>query len=168
MADDTRAELERTFHVLQAGTLPPEDTYHVVHEFGVHNFREAFPVVEPLVHSSDPQLRAVALEVIAGHWGMPGYWDTMCRRLTHDPDIDCRFRAADLIGALKRNTGDQEALHVLAQVVSTPSEDHVVRAAAYGAMLSIIHFVPLDVFRTSSPRFDPDCDVDWEMVNRYV
>src|SRR5258708_22154982 len=167
MADDARDERERTFTALKAGTLSPEETYHVVHEFGEHNFRDAFPVVEPLVHSSDPQLRAVALEVIVGHWGMPGYGDTMCRRLTEDPDIDCRFRAARLIGALKRNTGDQEALHVLAQVVSNPSEHHLVRAAAYGAMLSIIHYVSLDVFRTSGPRFDPDRDVAWEMVKRY-
>lgn len=168
MTDDTGVGLVSAFRALQAGTLPPEDIYHVVHEFGEHNFREAFPVVEPLLHSSDPQLRAVALEVIAGHWGMPGYWNTICRRLTEDPDIDCRFRAARLIGTLKRNTGDQEALHLLAQVVSNTSEHHLVRAAAYGAMLSIIHYAPLDVFRTSGPRFDPDRDVDWEMVKRYV
>ncbi len=168
MADDTRDELERIFRALQAGTLPPEETYHVVHEFGEHNFREAFPVVEPLVHSSDPQLRAVALEVIAGHWGMPGYWDTIVRRLTEDPDRACRFRAAILIGALKRNTGDQEALHLLAQVVSNTAEDHLVRASAYGAMLSIMHYAPLDVFNASGPRFDPDRNVYWERVKRYV
>jgi hypothetical protein len=34
MADTTHEELERAFHSLQAGTLPPEETYHVVHEFG--------------------------------------------------------------------------------------------------------------------------------------
>lgn len=168
MADDTRDELERTFRALQAGTLPPEDTYHVVHEFGEHNFREAFPVVEPLLHSSDPQLRAVALEVIAGHWRMSGYWDTIVTRLTEDPDIDCRFRAASLIGALKRNTGDSATLHLLAQVVSNTAEHHLVRKAAYGAMLSIIHYVPLEVFRARSPRFDLDRDADWEMVKRYV
>lgn len=160
MADDTRDELERTFRALQAGTLPPEETYHVVHEFGRHNFREALPVVEPLIQSSDPQLRAVSLEVIAGHWGMPGYWDIICWRLTQDPDIDCRFRAAILIGALKRDTGDQEALHLLAQVVSNTSEDDLVRASAYGAMLKILHYPPRDVFRTSGGKFDPGRDVD--------
>ncbi|MGH7485126.1 MAG: hypothetical protein ACREMY_05895, partial [bacterium] len=118
MSDDTHDELERTFHALQAGTLPPGETYHVVHEFGEHNFREAFPVVEPLLRSSDHQLHAVALEVIAGHWRMPGYWDTICRRLLEDPDRACRFRAASLIGDLKRDTGDPEALRLLAQVVS--------------------------------------------------
>jgi hypothetical protein len=99
---------------------------------------------------------------------MPGYWDTIVRRLTEDPDIDCRFRAAILMGAIKRNTGDPEALHLLAQVVSTTSEDPSVRALAYGAMLSILHYPPLDVFRTSGPRFDLDRDVDWEMVRQYL
>ncbi len=168
MVDDTRDELERTFRAMQAGSVPPEDIYHVVHEFGEHNFREAFSVVEPLLHSSDPQLRAVALEVIAGHWGMPGYWDTIVRRLTEDPDIDCRFRAATLIGSLKRDTDDQDALHLLAQVVSNTSEHHLVRAAAYGAMLRILHYPLLEVFRTSGGRFDPDRDADWELVRRYA
>src|SRR5947209_7689400 len=131
MADDMHDELERAFRALQAGTLPPEEVYHVVHEFGRHNFREALPVVETLVDSSDPQLRAVALEVIVRHWEMPGYWDIVRQRLTEDPDIECRFRAARLVGDVKRDTDDQEALHLLAQVVSNTSEDHLVRAAAY-------------------------------------
>lgn len=167
MVDDTRDELERTFRALQADTLPPEEIYHAVHEFGRHNFREAFPVVEPLLQSSDPQLRAVALEVIAGHWRMQGYWDIICQRLTGDPDIDNRLRAAGLIGSLKRDTGDQEALHLLAQVVDKTSEHRLVRAAAYGAMLRILHYPPLEVFRTSDGDFDPDRDVDWELVRRY-
>lgn len=168
MADNTRDELERAFRALQSGALPPEEIYHVVHEFGEHNFREAFSVVEPLLQSSDPQLRAVALEVIAGHWRMPGYWGAICRRLTEDSDIDNRFRAARLIGSLKRDTGDQEALHLLAQVVSKTSERHLVRAAAYGAMLRILHYPSLEVFRTSGGRFDPDRDADWELVRRYA
>lgn len=168
MADDTRAELERTFRAMQSGAVPPQDVYHVVHEFGRHNFREASPVVEPLVQSRDSQLLAVALEVIAGPWGMPGYWDTICRRLTEDPDIDCRFRAAGLIGSLKRDTDDQDTLHLLAQVVSNNSENHLVRATAYGAMLRILHYPPLEVFRTSGGRFDPDRDADWELVRRYA
>lgn len=124
--------------------------------------------MEPLLHSSNPQLRAVALEVIAGHWEMPGYWDMIVRRLTEDPDVDCRFRAATLIGSLKRNTGDQEALHLLAQVVSKSAEHHLVRTSAYGAMLSIIHYVPMDVFRARAPRFDRERDAAWEMVQRYL
>jgi hypothetical protein len=166
--DDKRDELERAFRALQDGTLPPGETYHVVHEFGEHNFREALPVVEPLVQSNDPQLCAVALDVIAGHWRMPGYWDIIVRRLTEDVDILCRSRAADLIGALKAGTGDQAALHLLAQVVSNTLEDCLVRNAAYGAMLWILNYAPLDVFRTSSPRFDPDRDVDWEVVKRHM
>jgi hypothetical protein len=168
MADETRAELERTFRALRDGTLPPGETYHVVHEFGRHNFREAFPVVEPLLHSRDHQLHTVALEMIAGHWEMPGYWDIIRRRLTEDPDDLCRSRAADLMGALKRDTGDQDTLHLLAQVVSNTAEHHLVRAAAYGAMLTIIHYVPREVWRTSSRNFDLNRDADWEMVRRYA
>lgn len=120
------------------------------------------------MRSRDPQLRAVALEVIAGHWRMPGYWDTICRRLTEDPDIDNRFRAAILIGSIKRDTGDQEALRLLAQVASTTAEHQLVRASAYGAMLRILHYPPMEVFRTSGGKFDPDRDADWELVRRYL
>lgn len=168
MADDTHDELERTFRASQAGTLPPDETYHVVHEFGRHNFHEAFPVVEPLLRSSDHQLHAVALEVLAGHWRMPGYWDIICQRLTEDSDRACRFRAASLIGDLKRDTDDQGALHLLAQVVSNTAEHHLVRAAAYGAMLRILHYPSTEVFRTSGGKFDPDRDADWKLVRRYI
>ncbi len=167
-SDDMQDELERAFRALQGGILPPEETYHVVHEFGRHNFQNAFPVVEPLLRSRAPQLRAVALEVIAGHWRMPGYWDTICRRLTEDPDVECRFRAASLIGSIKRDTGDQGALHLLAQVVSNTAEHHLVRASAYGAMLQILHYPSMEVFRTSGGKFDPDRDADWELVRRYL
>jgi len=168
MEKKNREELVSLLKALRHGALSPRETYRAIQAFGEMNFQEARPEVEGFLKSEDPELRFVSLKVLTRYWHLDEYWETAREILEHDPDGDCRFRAAHALADLKRNTQDRQTLQVLARVVRNKQEEPVVRESAYAAMKAILHFDPREQFHTATLRFDLDKEADWEMVDSYL
>lgn len=164
----THKELVLQLQDLQQGKIPAREIYHTIHEFGRMGFLEARPVVERFLTSEDPQLRAIALEVLVRHWRLAEHWDTARRFLEQDPDEDCRMRGASMLETLKRNTQDRRTLAVLARVVRNEHERPIVREAAYAAMRGILHYDPREQFQLAAKGIDLARGVDWQMVDAYL
>lgn len=90
------------------------EIYRTVQAFGECNYQAARAEVETLLQSDDFELRFVALKVLTRYWRHAEHWATACRVLFHDPESECRFRAAHDLGSLKMNTHDARTLSILA------------------------------------------------------
>jgi len=163
----SREELLRLLTALRQATMSDQEAYRAIQTFGEMNFQEARPEVEKFLKSEDAELRFVALKVLTSYWHLEEHWVTAWNVLEHDPDEDCRFRAAIALGALKRNTQDSSTLSVLARVVRNEHEKHVVREAAYAAMKEVLQYVPREQFNMATHGLDFEKDIDWDMVNKY-
>jgi HEAT repeat protein len=161
-------ELKNLLIALRRGALSPRETYRAIQAFGEMNFQEARPEVERFLGSEDPELRFVSLKVLTRYWHLEEHWETARKVLEHDPDEDCRFRAADALADLKQDTQDRQTLQVLARVVRNEQEKRVVRESAYAAMKAVLHFDPREQFHTATQGFDLDKEADWDMVDRYL
>lgn len=153
---------------LRRGKIAKNDLYHTIHEFGRKNFIEARREVEPFLKDDDPSLRAIALEVLAGHWGLIEYCEMAWHILETDTDEECRFRAASIIGAWKRNTQDKQSLSRLAKVVKNDEEKIIVREAAYRAMKAIFSYNGREQYHIASRAFNFEQDIDWRFVEAYL
>lgn len=147
-------ELISLIVALRHNTLSMREIYHAIQTFGEMNFQEARPEVEQFLTSEDPELRFVALKVLTRYWHLDEHWETARKILLHDPDEDCRFRAADAIADLRRNSQDRQTLKLLAHVVHNEQEKAVVRAAAYAAMKAVLHFDPHEQFTLLKGKLD--------------
>lgn len=164
----SREELFRRLEAIRKGTLSKREIYRAIQAFGEMNFQEARPEVERLLHHEEPELRHVALKVLTRYWRLPEHWKTAREVLEHDPDAECRIRAATDLGSLKMNTQDKATLAVLAQVVQNQQEDFIVRASAYAAMKAVLHYDPREQFHLAAHSLDFEHEVDWELVNSYL
>ena len=165
--EKNQEELERLLDALRQGKLKGREIYRAVQAFGENNFQVARPEVEALLQSDDFELRFVALKVLMGYWHLAEHWETAYQVLLHDPEVECRFRAASDLGSLRRNTQDTRTLNVLAHIVCNEQEELVVREASYAATLGVLHYDPKEQWHIASRKFDLATGVDWEMVKRY-
>jgi len=163
----SQEELEQLLAALRKGKLTGREIYRAVQAFGENNFQAARPEVEALLKSDDFELRFVALKVLTRYWHLAEHWETAYQVMLHDPEVENRFRAAEDLGALQRNTQDGRTLSTLAAVVLNKQERRVVREAAYAAMLEVLHYDPREQFRMATRSFDFEKEVDWDMVRRY-
>ena len=164
----TKDELLQQLHNLQQGKMSPSEMYHVMREFGRENFLEACKDVERFLTHTDSQLRGIALEVLAVHWGLTDYWYVARAFLEQDPDEECRIRGALALAVLKRNTQDRRTLSVLAYIVYNPQEASLVRELAYAAMRGIIHYDPHEQSDLASKHLNLSQDINWDMVKSYL
>jgi hypothetical protein len=160
-------DLQRYWHDIRSRDTSPQRTYKAIHELGKHDFLVARSDIEQFLLSRDPELRYIALEVLARHWGLAEHWETAQAFLMHDPDSSCRIMGASALAVLKRNTQDRPTLELLATVVRDPEESPVVRQAAYAAMREIIEYDPGEQFRLAARDINLASDVDWTMVDTY-
>jgi hypothetical protein len=163
----SQEELEQLLAALRKGKLVGREIYRAVQAFGENNYQAARPEVESLLKSDDPELRFVSLKVLTRYWHLSEHWETAYSVMLHDPDEDCRFRAAHDLGTLERNTHDARSLKVLADVVCNKQERRMMREAAYAAMVEVLHYNPREQFRMSTRSFDFEKEVDWDMVRKY-
>ena len=168
MERKSREELEGLLESLRRDALSPHEIYHAIQAFGEMNFQEARPEVERFLKSEDAELRFVALKVLTRYWHLAEHWQTARDVLEHDPDEECRFRAASALADLKRNTQDRFTLRVLAHVVRNEQENPIVREEAYAAMKAILDFDPREQFQIASRGLDWEKGVDWKMVDSYL
>ncbi len=162
--DDLLGQLQQ----LREGTLPRNKTYHVLHELGRAQVTEAIPDIERFLQHDDPQLRFVALEVLAGHFYLQRHWATAVQALHDDPDDHVRCGAASALLRLKMNTKDAATLRVLAQIVDDAGADESVRDAAWSAMRGVIRFEVQEQRRLARHGVDFSNDIDWELVHHYA
>jgi hypothetical protein len=168
MAKIQEKELAQILENIHRDQLGGRELYHAIHEFGRNHFLEARKDVEGFLTSSDPQLRALALEVLVNHWRLSDFEKTSRNFLEHDPDKECRVKGASALEVLKRNTKDRHTLSVLARVVRNSEEELIVRDAAYAAMRGVIHYDPREQFFLASNGITSLQEIDWEMVNSYL
>ncbi len=161
-------ELSRLLGDIRRDQLEGRELYHAIHEFGRNHFLEARKDVEGFLTNSDPQLRAIALEVLVNHWRLSDFERTSRNFLEHDSDKECRMKGASALEVLKRNTKDRQTLSVLARVVRNSEEALIVRDAAYAAMRGVIHYDPREQFFLASKGITSLQEIDWEMVNSYL
>ena len=168
MEKKSREELASLLEALRHDKMSAREVYHAIQAFGELNFQEAQSEVERFLKSEDPELRFIALKVLTRYWHLEKHWKTAQDVLEHDPDEDCRFRAAHALAGLRRNTQDRSTLKVLARVVRNEQEKRVVREAAYAAMREIIHYNPREQLHIASRGFDLAKEIDWKMVDSYL
>ena len=168
MEELNREELFHRLEAIRRGTLSKRELYRSIQAFGETDFQVARPEVERFLQSEEPELRFVALKVLTRYWRLPEHWKTARDVLEHDPDEECRFRAASDLGSLKMNTKDRETLSVLAHVARNEQEKPVVREAAYAAMKAVLHYDPQEQLQLAAHSLNLEKDVDWEMVDSYL
>ena len=162
-----REELKQLLNALRQGKLKGHEVNRAVQTFGENSFQEARPEVESLLTSDDFELRFVALKVLTAYWRLAEHWETARLVLLHDPEVECRFRAAENLGSLEQDTQDVRTLSILAHVVCNEQEDPIVREASYAAMLKVIRYDSQEQWRIAFNRGDFTTLVDWEMVKHY-
>jgi HEAT repeats len=163
-------ELQQWLRDLHAGRVPQDQLHHVIHELGRARAVGARPVVERFLQSEDADLPWVALEVLTRHFRLQDHLPTARQVLLQDKDEHCRMGGADALGSLLKNTGDVDALRLLAGVVRNDEENAFVRLAAYAAMFAIIQYDGRQQLEFSRPRSFREIDrlVDWNLVDAYL
>lgn len=162
------AKMSATLAEIRAGHEPKEGYADAIHNFGEEQFREALPEIINALTSSDERQRYMALHVLAFHFRLKEYKYAAMDMLLHDPDEDCRQQAAAGLGSLMKNTGDYEALHVLAQVIHNDHETDLIRSVAYRAMHTIVHYDRNQQKQFTVTLFTPDFQIDWAFVDTYL
>jgi HEAT repeat protein len=153
--------------LLCAQKYHPNDISTVIEEFGDTHYWEAVPEMKKLLTHEDFSVRYSALEVLTLNFRLPELWDNARAFLEHDPDSNCRMLGASCLQVLKRNTGDERTLAVLARVVANEYEkDKLVRKVAYRAMRGVIAY-DIKEQTTDILTFDLEKDVDWDLVRKY-
>lgn len=160
-----------TLDDLRRGVVPPGALYSTLHDLGRERVEEGVPDIERFLTHDDPQLRYVALEVLAFHFQLPQHAETARRFLVQDPDDDCRRLGAAALGKLRRDTQDETTARLLAPVVRNLAENLTVRETAYLAMREIMRFVPRErffLFGGGRADIDHEPTVDWAFVDSFL
>lgn len=168
MTQMNEEEMAQALVQIQQNQLQGRALHHALHEFGRHFFFPARAEVERFLTDPDPDLRDIALEVLANHWRLPEMWETARQFLEHDEDSDCRMKGASALAVLKRNTQDRQTLSILAHVVRNTQEEHLVRRVAYAAMRGILHYEPREQYHFTSHHSSLMKEIDWKMVDSYL
>jgi Domain of unknown function (DUF4926) len=158
--------LEGLLQEVRLKRLAADDLYSALHTFGRQHYVEAKQDVETCLTSPEPDIRKIALHVLAKDWRLPEHWET-ARAFLRDADSECRIEGASALGVLKMNTQDRRTLHLLALVVTNQQEDQIVREAAYAAMRSIHHFDPQEQLHLAA-RGTATGEMDWDLVQSYL
>ena len=132
-----QSELGEKLRALRQGEVEEEYLYALIHEFGNAGFEEAEEEVARFLTHSDPDLRYIAVNVLALHWGKAAYRPVFERMVFDDPDSNDRGIAARALGYLLRESRDKRATRLLIQKVRETDEDRYAIEAAYEALLDI-------------------------------
>ena len=138
-------ELQR----LQEGSVPEVHLYGAIHDLGeaAHaetGYRgcealraEAEPVIAGFLAHTDPQIRYIAVNVLAIHWDMKHYAKTFQQLALTDPEDDVRQIAVSAVGFLLRDSRDVDAARFVLGILRDPAQPAWIRESAYGALEEI-------------------------------
>ena len=130
-------DLGERLRALREDQIELDDLYSLIHDFGEAHFISAEPDVARFLEHPDPQIRYVAVHVIAFDWGMLKYRGALEGMLVGDPDGFVRQIAASGLGHLLRESRDARVIRLLLQTLRRDDEDGSVREAAYEALLDV-------------------------------
>jgi HEAT repeat protein len=159
-------KLAQMLKAIRANEYRPYEIRAAIEEFGDAHYWEAVPEMKKLLLHEDSDVRYSALEVLTLNFRLPELWENARTFLEHDPDSNCRMLGASCLERLKRNTGDERTLAVLARVAANEDERKLVRKVAYLAMRGVIAY-DYDEQDTDILTFDLEKDVDWDLVRKY-
>ncbi|HLZ20749.1 MAG TPA: hypothetical protein VKQ30_01320 [Ktedonobacterales bacterium] len=167
-----RALMER-LDALTHNRLSTDDALDAIQTFGEERFEQARPALDALLTSADPRLRAAALRTLVGRWHLADetYWDSACRFLQSDSNVECKIAGAAMLGVMGLLGTPQRAertLAVLAPVVRIGDEEGVVRQSAYSAMRAIVRHDPQEQIKWVGKPIEQLPDVDWQLVDQYA
>jgi HEAT repeat protein len=159
-------KLAQMLNAIRANEYRPYEIRAAIEEFGDAHYWEAVPEMKKLLTHEDFSVRYSALEVLTLNFRLPELWESARAFLEHDPNDNCRMLGASCLQVLKRNTGDERTLAVMARVVGNEDEDKFVRKAVYLDMRGVIAYDRKEQ-RTDILTFDLEKDVDWDLVRKY-
>ncbi len=91
-----------------------------------------------LEYPEDPELSALALQILCGFWGdTPHYLDQVLRFIygvDWDTSNECRLMAISVVGEYLRDREEKRFLKELIRIYEDEREDHHLREAAYLAL----------------------------------
>jgi hypothetical protein len=115
------------------------DAYTLIHILGRGGATWHEELVAGFLNSPhDPMLARIALQVLCSHWGLAkSYRDslaTFALRVPWDTDDDVRLVGLSQSGELIRTSPDAALTRILLDTFRDPSEEDIVRDAAYSAL----------------------------------
>ena len=151
-----RKRLVDKLTLLKANRIPRREIYGLIHDFGEARFLAAEPQVAKLLTHRNPELRYIAIMVLALHWKMKRYRRALERLLAEDSKHHVRRIAAAGLGHVLRASRDSQAIRLLLEKLCDRAEVGSVRKTAYEAILEIWFPAERDE--------DWDRRVDWNLV----
>jgi len=160
---DKLAQLRSQLASLRAGETPEVEIYTVIHGFGNERFTEAKPYIEQQLGHPDPQIRYIALNVLAIHWMCTEHRQTCEHFALTDLDSDNRRLGISGLGALLEGTRDPKVLQLLLHVFNDEQEEPHVRDRAYSSILYVLG-KPAKAQPSATRRLNYAEDVNWEWI----
>jgi hypothetical protein len=164
----TRAEIASVVGALSSGR-GGGDAYTLLHILGVAKRTEHRPLVRSFLDErGDPEVAGMALDVLFSHWGAVSAAEVLRLRdflagVPWDRDGDLRLKATSLAGEYLRVTNDRPLLRLLVDIWNRPTEDPILRQAAYSACARAVG-IPWRSIPAASRQMDFKRDVDPAVV----
>ena len=132
-----RKQLRTKLKLLKANRILRHEIYGLIHDFGEARFVRAERQIVKLLTNRNPNLRYIAVMVLALHWRMKKYRHAFERLLAKDSDYHVRRIAAAGLGYVLRRSRDSQAIRLLMKKLFNRAEVESVRKTAYEAILEI-------------------------------
>jgi HEAT repeat protein len=159
-------------YVLRDETARPVDRASALSRLVSDRRTEFEPDIVRCLAHEHPVLRGDALMALVGRWRMERHVSHADRMLVEDPDEAVRGNAAwalSMYAARADRISEQERtriLRTLARVVLS-DEDPGVQQSAYDGVLRILDR-PFAEYMREARFFDPQRDVNWELLKPYL
>ncbi len=136
---------------LREGTIPDAHVYSAIHFLGeaAHSetgYRgceilraEAEPVVAGFLVHPKPNMRYIAIMVLALHWDLSRYARAFQRISQSDVDDSVRAIALRSVGLLLRGTRDYDAARLLLSIFRDSAQEAGARETAYEGLVDVWH-----------------------------
>jgi hypothetical protein len=161
----TPEELDWTLTCLEAGTCDRYQALLVIGRAGAVQHRR---LVERYLDASDqPMLARLALLILCAYWGLGWEYratiEAFLRKVDWDEEDDVRLAAIDIAGWMLASHNEDWLLHLLIEIFQNPSEEQILREAAYCSLARASGKRREDL-PPASRHFDLERDVDPQVL----
>jgi hypothetical protein len=131
------AELSEIVRTISSGE--GEDLYTLIQVLGRAGSPKYRKIVEPYLHDvGDPQLSALAVQVLCGTWELAAEYRSelvgFLNGVDWDEDGYTRLQTVSTVGEHLRKNSDVELLRMIYDIFSNSGEGAVIRSAAHSAL----------------------------------
>jgi hypothetical protein len=133
----TDAELSEVVRMITSGQN--EDLHTLIQIVGRAGSPKYRKIVEPYLHDvGDPQLSALAVQVLCWSWGLAGEYRSELVCFLHGVDWDAegyvRVQTISTVGEYLRENSDVELLQIIHGIFANDAERPLIRGTAYRAL----------------------------------